>query len=81
MSEMGRNSKITGILNKSLDTGPLKPVNPGFFDTSLRRGKQKTYYCPDCYSYNLWFSVVETSIYDVVCLNCHTHLTKIIKQR
>jgi len=71
VSKVGRNSEITGILNKSIDPGPLKALNP----VTTGRG-QKTFYCPNCYSLNLWYKQIETGVFDIVCLNCDNHFIK-----
>lgn len=67
MSEMGRTSKITGVLDKSLDAGPLIPVN--------RNGIVK-YYCPNCYAIFLYYREVAPGIFDVTCQTCHKHWEK-----
>lgn len=72
MSTVGPNSTIQGILDKSLDLEPLKPVNPG--------GRIK-YYCPNCYGYDLYYREVETGIFDVTCLACNKHWEKKLKNR
>lgn len=69
MSALGRTTKIEGVLNKSLDAGALKRVN----------NKSIKYYCPNCYSYNLWYREVETGVFDITCLDCNKHWTKIKK--
>lgn len=72
MSKMGRNTEIEGVLNKTLQAGPLKPLNP------IQTGRgQKNVYCSNCYSLNLYYRKIETGVFDIVCLNCHKHYTKI----
>lgn len=63
MSAMGRTSKIEGILNKSLNAGPVRKLSP-------------RYYCPNCYGMNLVYREVETGVFDIACLDCHKHWTK-----
>jgi len=66
MSEMGRASTITGVLDKSIEPGALRPVN--------KRGFK--YYCPNCYSFNLWYVEIETDVYDLTCIDCNKHWRK-----
>lgn len=70
MSAMGRASKIEGVLNKGLDAGPLIPVN------KLNNFK---YYCPNCYSFNLYYREVEPEVFDITCLDCNKHWIKVKK--
>ena len=93
MSAMGRASKIEGVLtkkfphnlydecyddrenpakltNKTLDAGPLLPVN------KLNKFK---YYCPNCYSFEVYYRQVETGVFDITCLSCHKHWYKTCK--
>lgn len=76
MSAMGFNGKIEGVLNKSLDAGRLIPVNSEFVNARLHIHKQKTYYCPNCYGYELYYREVETGVFDITCLECNKHWTK-----
>lgn len=74
MSALGGTSKIAGVLNRSLDAGPVKMLNPVKTD----RG-HKNFYCPNCYGMNLAYRQVETGVFDISCLDCHKHWTKIKK--
>ena len=67
MSEVGRTSTITGILDKSLDAGPLRPVN--------KLGVIK-YYCPECYATTLYYREIEPGVFDISCTTCHKHWEK-----
>lgn len=74
MSEMGRNSTIEGVLNKSLDPGPLKPLNQ---PANLKWPQRKNYYCPICYGYDLYYREIEKGVFDIWCKGCDKHWTKI----
>ena len=67
MSKMGTNRTVTGVLNKALDAGPLKPLNK---DGIVR------FYCPNCYGFEVYYREVERGVFDVTCLNCNKHWTK-----
>lgn len=69
MSEMGRASTITGVLNHTLDAGPLKAIN----------AVKVKYYCPNCYGINLFYREVETGVFDVTCQDCNKHWQKFKK--
>ena len=76
MSTMGKTRTITSVLDKSLDKGPLKPIN--------KLGIIK-YYCPNCYSINLWYRQTEANpqatLFDITCLDCHKHWEKTINAK
>ena len=71
MSKMGPNRTMQSVLDKGLDAGPVKLLNP----IQTNRG-QKTYYCPNCYSTDLIYRQVEKGVFDISCNRCHKHWTK-----
>ena len=66
MSTMGKTRTITGVLDASLDKGPLKPLNR----LSVK------YYCPYCYATDLYYREIEPLIFDITCLSCNKHWIK-----
>ena len=62
MSALGTNRTFEGVLNKSLEV-------------AVHRLNNK-YYCPVCYGMELIWREVESGVFDISCLTCHTHWTK-----
>ena len=71
MPKMGRANTFEGVLNKQIEPGRLIPINKA----------RVRFYCPNCYSYQLYYTEIETNIFDVTCLNCNKHWTKSRKSR